>query len=406
MRDSTQLPTHPATPFTLRVVHDPAAVDAHKWNALVDADGAGNVFLRHEFLHALHTSGCATADTGWTPRFLTLWSGETNNERLEGAVPLYEKSHSYGEYVFDWAWADAYQRHGMRYYPKRLAAVPFSPVVGARLIARDDAARRALAQALRADAADAPSLHVLYPPARDIDALTAQGMFVRHGVQFHWRNRAHDPYADVDEFLAALVQPKRKKIRAERRKVLDAGVTLARKSGGDITAADWAFFHRCHRNTYAERMSLPYLNLEFFERIGASLGEHVVLVIASRAGKPVASSLGLFDAPSAQARLYGRYWGALEPVPCLHFECCYYQMIEFAIERGLSAFEGGAQGAHKIARGMDPVTTASAHWIADPGMRAAIQRFVERERAGIAMAVDELDEHRAYRDPAIGNADS
>ena len=400
MRESIPLPTHGATPYTQRLVHDPAAVDARQWNALVEADGAGNVFLRHEFLHALHASGCASADTGWAARWLTLWTATVDGARLDGAVPLYDKSHSYGEYVFDWAWAEAYARHGIRYYPKRLVAVPFSPVGGARLIARDDAARHALAAALLADAADAPSLHVLYPPARDIEILEAQGMLVRHGLQFHWRNRQPDRYADFDDFLAALVQPKRKKIRAERRKVSDAGVTLVRKTGGDITAADWAFFHRCHWNTYAERMSQPYLNLAFFERIGAALGEQVLLVVASRDGHPIAASLGLFDAPSAQARLYGRYWGAVEAVPCLHFECCYYQMIEFAIERGLSAFEGGAQGAHKIARGLDPVATLSAHWIAEPAMREAIRRFVQRERAGVAQAIDELDEHRIYRDLA------
>jgi predicted N-acyltransferase len=325
-------------------------------------------------------------------------------------MPLYDKFHSYGEYVFDWAWAEAYQRHGMAYYPKRLSAVPFSPIGGARLIARDGAARRALGAVLLADAADAPSLHVLYPPARDLEALAALGLFVRHGVQFHWRNRAPVPYADVDDFLSALDQPKRKKIRAERRKVLDAGVSLVRKTGSDITAGDWAFFFRCYRQTYAEHMSSPYLNLEFFERIGASLGEHVVLVIASRAGRPVAASLGLFDAPGGNARLYGRYWGAVEHVPCLHFECCYYQMIEFAIERGLAAFEGGAQGAHKMARGLEPVITYSAHWIADPRMRDAIGRWVERERGSLAHATDELQEHSAFRSsrdaaPAARNPD-
>ena len=393
MRDSS----HPPTQFTIRVVHDLGTIAARQWNALVDTDGAGNVSLRHEFLLALAATGCATETSGWAPRFLTLWSTDAHGEHLAGAVPLYDKFHSYGEYVFDWAWADAYQRHGMSYYPKRLAAVPFSPIGGARLIARDEAARHALAQALLADAADAPSLHVLYPPERDLNALTANGMLVRHGVQFHWRNRSPGPYADFAEFLAALDQPKRKKIRAERRKVVDSGVTLVRKTGRDITAADWSFFFRCYRQTYAEHLSSPYLNLALFERIGETLGEHVVLVTASLAGRPIASSFGLFDAPSPRARLYGRYWGAIAQVPCLHFECCYYQMIEFAIERQLCAFEGGAQGAHKMARGLEPVTTASAHWIADARMREAIERFVERERGGVAQAIDELEERSAFK---------
>jgi predicted N-acyltransferase len=395
MRDSTHSDSTCSAATTTRIIENIGTIDANAWNALLAADGAGNVLLQHEFLHAL--GGCATADTGWAPRFLTLWSSELSPApELIAAAPLYDKFHSYGEYVFDWAWADAYQRYGLAYYPKRLSAVPFSPVGGARLIARSPQARQALAAALLADAADAPSLHVLYPPPRDIETLKAHGLFVRLGVQFHWHNRGPEPYRNFDDFLAALAQPKRKKIRAERRKVLEAGVRLERKTGRDITAADWAFFFRCYRQTYAEHLSSPYLNLEFFERIGAALGEHVLLVIASRGSTRIAASLGLFDAPAPGARLYGRYWGALEPVPCLHFECCYYQMIEFAIERRLAVFEGGAQGAHKMARGLDPVTTYSAHWIADPRMREAIERHVAREREGVAQAIDELSERRAY----------
>lgn len=378
-----------------RVVNDIGEINAHEWNALLATDGAGNALLRHEFLHALCTNACTTAETGWVPRYVTLWSSDS---KLVAAAPVYDKLHSYGEYVFDWAWADAYQRCGMAYYPKRLCAVPFSPISGARLIASSEPARQALAAALVEDAADASSLHVLFPPPRDIDALQTQGLFVRHGIQFHWRNRQPEPYRDFDDFLSSLAQPKRKKIRAERRKVVEAEVILERKTGRDITAADWAFFFRCYRQTYAAHHSWPYLNLEFFEHIGTTLSEHVLLVIAKHGGKYIAASLSLFDAPSPQARLYGRYWGAVEQVPCLHFECCYYQPILFAIERQLAVFEGGAQGAHKMARGFDPVATYSAHWIADPRMRAAIARHVRRECDGVAQAIDELSEHRAYRE--------
>jgi hypothetical protein len=235
------------------------------------------------------------------------------------------------------------------------------------------------------------SLHLLLAPARDIEALVAHGALVRRGVQFHWANRGFDSF---DAFLAQLAQPKRKKIRAERRKVREAGVRLERKVGREISAADWRFFHRCYCHTYAAHFSTPYLNLDFFRRLGATMPEHLLLVLAHRDGEPVGAALGVFD----RERLYGRYWGALEPVACLHFECCYYQMIEFAIARGLRFFEGGAQGAHKLARGLDPVETASAHWIAHPGMRAAIAHFLARERVSIGHSIDELNEHRAWRD--------
>jgi hypothetical protein len=220
-------------------------------------------------------------------------------------------------------------------------------------------------------------------------------------VQFHWRNAG---YGSFDDFLARLAQPKRKKIRAERRKVRDAGVTLERRVGRDITEADWRFFFRCYLATYRAHFSSPYLNLDFFLRIAESMPRHLMLVLALRDGRPVASTLGVFDAGGREPRLYGRYWGAVEPVDCLHFECCYYQMIEFAIERGLAWFEGGAQGAHKLARGLDPVPTRSAHWLAHPAMMEAVARFVDRERAGVAASIDELNEHRAFREQAGGQS--
>jgi predicted N-acyltransferase len=383
-----------AADYCTQVVDDPARIDRAAWDALVDADDDANPFLRHDYLAALTASGCAAAPAGWQPRFLLL----RRDGELAAAAPLYAKDHSYGEYVFDWSWAEAYHRHGLAYYPKALVAVPFTPVPGARLLARDEAARAALARALLAHtrAGGLSSLHVLLAPPRDIAVLEDAGLAIRDGVQFHWRNAG---YARFDDFLAQLAQPKRKKIRAERRKVLDAGVVVERRVGAEITEADWRFFVRCYQSTYRAHLSTPYLNLDFFLRLAASMPEHLMLVRAARDGRPIASALGIFDARHREPRLYGRYWGAVEPVDCLHFECCYYQMIEFAIERRLMWFEGGAQGAHKLARGLDPVATRSAHWLAHPAMMDAVTRFVERERDGVAEAIDELNERRAFRQP-------
>jgi uncharacterized protein len=384
------------TNYRTQVLSDLGRIDPATWDALVARDGGGNVFLSHAFLHALHASGCASSSTGWAPAFLTLWDGA----QLAAAVPLYAKDHSYGEYVFDWSWAEAYQRTGLEYYPKWLAAVPFTPVSGRRLLARDAGARRALAQALlgMARSSRLSSLHVLLAPREDVALLESLGMLARRTVQFHWRNAG---YRDFDAFLAALTQPKRKKIRAERRKVTEAGVVLQRRTGRDITEADWAFFHRCYRATYAAHYSTPYLSLDFFLQLAQRMPEHLLLVLASQGRRRIASALGVYESGAAGGRLFGRYWGALEHVPCLHFECCYYQMIDFAIERTLAVFEGGAQGAHKVARGLDPVTTWSAHWLALAPMQAAVARFLERESAGVEQAIEELEEHRAFAAPPL-----
>lgn len=383
--------------YRTRVLGDIASVGRPIWNALLAGDADANPFVRHEYLHALEASGCVGRRTGWTPQHLTLWRGS----ELVAAVPLYVKSHSFGEYVFDWAWADAYTRYGFAYYPKLVAAVPFAPVAGTRLLAADDDARDALADALLAHvrAGGLSSLHVLFAPATQIERLAARGLLVRRGVQFHWRNAG---YAGFDDFLARLAQPKRKKIRAERRHVAQAGVTVERLIGDAIGAADWDFFHRCYRATYVAHGSTPYLNRDFFHRLGEAMPQQLLLVIAHRERRPIAAALGIFDG----ARLYGRHWGAVEHVSCLHFECCYYQMIEFAIEHRLQVFEGGAQGAHKLARGLDPVATASAHWLAEPSMRAAVARFLAREADAIEHTLDELNEHRAWRRvEASANAD-
>ncbi|TXL66999.1 GNAT family N-acetyltransferase [Zeimonas arvi] len=374
----------------MRLVDDLATVGPADWNSLAAASGSGRAqpFLRHEFLHALEATGCVGAGTGWQPRHLLL---EDARGRLRAAVPIYLKSHSYGEYVFDWAWADAYQRHGRRYYPKLLSAVPFTPVTGPRLLAADARARGAAARALMRLAAESglSSLHVLFPTESEAALLEACGAMQRRGVQFHWRNEG---WPDFDAFLAALSQSKRKKIRAERRKVASAGLAIERLAGEAIAPADWAFFTRCYENTYAEHGSTPYLNLAFFERIGALLPGNLVLVVARDGARPIACSLLMVD----DERVYGRYWGAVEQVPCLHFELCYYQAIELAIERGLAVIEGGAQGEHKMARGFEPVQTRSAHWLAEPAFADAVERFLEREGGMVGAWLDELGERSAY----------
>lgn len=372
------------------IISSLADVGEAAWTALLDAQGDANPFLSYAFLHALHASGAACADTGWQPQYLVLWDGPA----LAAAMPLYVKSHSYGEYVFDWAWADAYQRHGLEYYPKLLSAIPFTPVTGPRLLARGPAERAALIELLcaRQQAAGMSSTHILFPPEDQAHQLQDAGFMLRSGVQFHWLN---DGYRDFDQFLATLEHKKRKNIRAERRKVREAGVSLRQLRGAAITEADWRFFHRCYANTYAEHRSSPYLNLDFFLRVGRTMPDNVMLVVAERAGRPVASSLVFHTADT----LYGRYWGALEHIPCLHFETAYYQPLEFCIAQGIATFEGGAQGEHKMARGFLPQKTWSAHWLAHPGFADAIERFLAREGGGIAAYLDELNERNPFRAP-------
>ncbi|GAB3400147.1 GNAT family N-acetyltransferase [Massilia agilis] len=374
--------------YRTHIVSSLAEIGQAAWNGLVRAQEAANPFLSYAFLHALHESGSASAETGWQPQFITLWEGET----LAAALPLYVKDHSYGEYVFDWAWADAYQRHGFEYYPKLLSAIPFTPVTGPRLLARDAQARAALIEVLKAtqQASGVSSTHVLFPPAEQASELEQAGFMLRSGVQFHWLNQG---YASFDEFLATLEQKKRKNIRAERRKVAQAGVTLRRVRGVDADDTDWRFFNRCYRHTYAAHHSTPYLNLDFWLRIGESMPENILLVLAERDNRPVAASLVIHD----EDTLFGRYWGEIEHVPCLHFEAAYYQPLEFCIERGIQTFEGGAQGEHKMARGFLPTRTWSAHWLAHPAFADAIERFLEREAGGIDEYIDELSERSPFR---------
>jgi predicted N-acyltransferase len=370
------------------VISSLAEVGEAAWSALLAAQGETNPFLSYAFLHALHESGSANAETGWQPQYLALWDGG----ELAAAMPLYVKAHSYGEYVFDWAWADAYHRNGIEYYPKLLSAIPFTPVTGSRLLARDGQARAALVALLKAQqkSAGISSTHILYPPEDQAMELHEAGFMLRSGVQFHWLNQG---YADFEQFLATLEHKKRKNIRAERRKVREAGVTMRQIRGHEATAEDWRFFHRCYANTYAEHRSSPYLNLDFFQRIGATMPGNILLVVAERAGRAIASSLVIHTADT----LYGRYWGADEHVPCLHFETAYYQPLEFCIANGIATFEGGAQGEHKMARGFLPQKTWSAHWLAHPAFADAVERFLERESGGIDDYISELNERNPFR---------
>jgi predicted N-acyltransferase len=374
--------------YRTHIVSTLSEIGQTAWDCLVQAQDAPNPFLSYAFLHALHESGSAAPKTGWQPQFIVLYDGA----ELAAALPLYVKGHSYGEYVFDWAWADAYQRHGLEYYPKLLSAIPFTPVTGPRLLARDAAARAALVEVLKAtqQASSVSSTHLLFPLEQEARQMAEAGFMLRSGVQFHWLNAG---YEDFEQFLSTLEHKKRKNIRAERRKVAASGVTLRRVRGPDATEADWRLFNRCYRRTYEAHYSTPYLNLDFFLRIGATMPHNLLLVIAERGGKPIAASLVIHN----EDTLYGRYWGELEHVPCLHFEAAYYQPLEFCIEQGIGTFEGGAQGEHKMARGFLPTRTWSAHWLAHPAFSDAIARFLEREAGGIDEYVDELNDRTPFR---------
>jgi uncharacterized protein len=378
-----------ATGALIRDDIDLVSIRASDWDALTN----GQPLLSHAFLTALHETGCAGPGTGWRPCYVTAWRDDT----LIGALPLYSKTHSYGEYVFDWAWADAFRRHGRRYYPKLVAAVPFTPAPGSRLIARDDATRSAMlerALALLHGDGNRPrcsSLHVLFPTPEEAEACARAAMIVRHGVQFEWQNPG---YQGFDDYLAAFNHDKRKKVKQERRRLTEGGITFRRRTGRDITADDWTFFYECYESTYRAHHSTPYLSLEFFHRIAVSMPESLLLVVGMREGRRLCAALDVYDAST----LWGRYWGTQAYVPGLHFEACYYQAIEFCIERRIARFAGGAQGIHKLARGLMPVTTCSAHAIADPDFAAAIAAFCERERSDVAHAVDELEAASPFKE--------
>lgn len=394
--------TETANDYVIRVLDSPAEVDAHAWNALLLGQPQATPFMRHEYLHALHASGCATPETGWTPKFFLL---ERHGE-LRAACVLYLKTHSHGEYVFDWAWAKAYAQHGLAYYPKALCAVPFTPVPGTRLLAKTQADRERLATALLdfCQRQQLSGLHSLFASDDDLAAFETSGLLLRHTVQFHWQNTPPG-YTDFDAFLAQLTADKRKKIRQERRKVAAAGVSFRVSEGRQISPADWEFFYQCYERTYLEHGNAPYLNRDFFARMASTMAEDWLLFVAERDGQAIAASLIALNTSCAQVKhtavtervAYGRYWGALERVDCLHFEACYYQPLAWCIANGYQRFEGGAQGEHKLARALLPVTTTSAHWLAQPQFLAAIDRYLSAERAGIQNYLGALHQHSPFK---------
>jgi predicted N-acyltransferase len=373
--------------YVTRISADWRNIDRTAWNALLFKQSDPTPFMRWEYLSAMQTSGSATPDTGWDLRIVTLWSDETASAELVAACPLYIKPHSYGEYVFDHAWANAYAQHGLNYYPKAVIAVPFTPVPGTRLLARDDAAQASLVLALQAlsEAEKVSSLHVLFTSSADRAALP--DLMPRTTMQFHWTNDASKPFADFDDFLKAFTQEKRKKIKQERRKVLNeklgAGVVFRHSQGTKISESDWDFFYRCYERTYLEHGNAPYLSRAFFQSMASDMPENWLLFIGQIEGVPIASSLIAIQELSGKKVAYGRYWGALARVDCLHFEACYYQPLAWCIANGYHRFEGGAQGEHKMARALLPVTSTSMHHVAHPQFATAIKRFLERERAGV-----------------------
>ena len=368
--------------LTLRVVDRLTKVPAAAW----DACAGDHPFVAHAFLQALEESGSATAETGWLPQYLLLEDGDG---RLVGAAPLYVKSHSYGEYVFDHGWAEAYERAGGRYYPKLQVAVPFTPVPGPRLLLRPEADRDAMRLLIAgllevAKRTEMSSLHVTFPTAVECDALVEAGFLRRIGRQFHWENQN---YRSFDDFLSALNARKRKQIKRERRDA-NAAVEIELLSGGDLKPRHWDAFFRFYTSTSGRKWGSPYLTREFFDLLGERMADRVLLVMAKNDGRYVAGALNLIGPDT----LYGRNWGCIGDFPFLHFEACYYRAVEFAIARGLKRVEAGAQGPHKIQRGYLPQPTYSAHWIRDPGFRRAVADFLRREAVMVENEMDEMEQ--------------
>lgn len=371
-------------PLKIEIAPSLGAVPAAEWNALAGA----NPFTQHHFLHLLQETACAAPSTGWTPCHVLL----REQGVLQGAVAAYLKTHSRGEFVFDQSWAQAYQQHGLDYYPKLVVSVPFTPVAGPRLLAHKPAHQALLIRGLMALAqqVQASSIHVLFPAEQDLAALKEAGFMVRESVQFHWRNAA---YADMDAFLATMAQEKRKKFKQDRKKVQAAGITFSWLEGDELDTEALQFFYRCYQNTYERHWGKPYLSLEFFLRLHQQEPNALMLVLAQRQGVSVACALNV----RGDDVLYGRYWGCTEQVPGLHFETCYAQSIAYCIDRGLQWFEGGAQGEHKMSRGLLPVKTFSAHWVADPRFAEAIAEFLQRETQAVEDYVEVLEQSSPFK---------
>ena len=363
-------------------------INPEQWNRLAGRQP----FLQHAFLLALDQTGCALPETGWAPHYLLMHKGKD----LHGAMPMYLKSHSRGEYVFDHAWAQAFERNGLAYYPKLLSAIPFTPVPGPRLLAQTHADRVLLARkAIEiAEQNGVSSLHILFPEEADQLALQEAGFLFRENVQFHWFN---NNYGTMDDFLGTLNQQKRKKIKQDRKKVEQASVRFRWLQNESIDMDTLLFFYRCYQQTYLEHGNAPYLTPEFFVRLRETMASSMVIVLAEQDGVPVAAALNLRTEDS----LYGRYWGSLRYIPGLHFETCYMQGIAFCIAEGISVFEGGAQGEHKLSRGLLPVKTSSAHWIADKRYAEAISEFLAHETPAVSSYIDELRDHSPFKKIAL-----
>ena len=360
------------------------AISAAAWDALSDE----TPLLSHAFLSALEHSGSVGSQSGWSPRHLIV----KQNSQVIGVMPLYLKSHSYGEYVFDWAWADAYQRSGLDYYPNLLSAIPFSPITSARLLSQRVEMMQLMIKALERlmQQHKLSSAHVLFPDEASALQLDAAGWLKRTGVQFRWHNKN---YGNFEDFLATLSHDKRKKIHQERKKIQLAGVVCRVIKGADARQKDWDFFYACYCNTYREHHSTPYLTRAFFTEIGNNMPQSLLLIVAEIDGKSIACALNIYN----ETTLYGRYWGAIQFVSGLHFELCYYQAQQFCINEGITYFEGGAQGEHKLARGFEPRPTCSYHKIAHPDFEAAIKDFLLRESKGIAAYTNELEERAPFK---------
>jgi len=371
-------------------------VPSNQWNALLPLDAGP--FLRHEFLSALEETGCVGGNTGWQVAHLVV----RDDGKLVGALPLYIKQHSYGEFVFDWSWAQAYEQQGMQYFPKALCAIPFTPVQGSRILSAQqidiNIVRTKIINQLKSIVIQngLSSAHVLFPHSTDTIELKNQGFMLRDSVQFHWHN---EEFQNFEHFLSALTMKRRKNIRREREQVARESIQFRHVSGKSSTDSDWEFFYRCYANTYLEHHSSPYLNEAFFKLWAKRMPENLHLIIAERNDTPIAASLLVVDPIGSKA--YGRYWGAIEHIPCLHFETAYYQAIEYCINNHIQTFEGGAQGEHKMARGFLPKTIQSAHYVADPQFARAVQHFLDREHQGISAYVDELSEHSPLKSSKV-----
>ena len=385
----------PADALEAHILTSLGDVVAEAWDACVPG---GHPFVRHAFLSALEQSGSATPETGWLGQHVVL---KDSGGAVLGAVPMYLKNHSQGEYVFDHGWADAFERAGGRYYPKMQVSVPFTPATGPRLLLRADAAAdeeeaAALKGALLSaciqcsDKTGASSLHITFPDEEEAELMQEAGLLLRTGMQFHWDN---DGYDSFDDFLSSLASRKRKQIRRERREALAEGLTIQALTGDDILEHHWDAFFRFYQETGSRKWGMPYLTREFFSLLGQGMGDRVMLLIAENAGRPIAGALNLMSGDT----LYGRNWGAVEYHKFLHFELCYYQAIDYAIRHRLKRVEAGAQGEHKLLRGYLPCPTYSAHWIANPSFRDAIENYLEHEARQVDWEIEALGAHSPFR---------